>query len=135
MNLARTDRALIAWMLFASVLFSLFACGLHHGQMSGQSLSGLNGGFCSVESGNGAAVDLGHSDQSQQAAPLACPLCSSFAFSVAINSSVWALDYAPGNAVAPIVVRSWAQPPPRYLWPSLNPRASPFSFLAVNQSA
>ena len=77
MNLARTDRALTAWMLFASVLFSLFACGLHHGQMSGQSLSGLNGGFCSVESGNGAAVDLGHSDQSQQAASLACPLKSS----------------------------------------------------------
>ena len=49
MNLARTDRALTAWMLFASVLFSLFACGLHHGQMSGQSLSGLSGVFCSTE--------------------------------------------------------------------------------------
>ena len=135
MNLARTDRALTAWMLFASVLFSLFACGLHHGQMSGQSLSGLSGVFCSTDGGKGSAVDLSHSDQSQQAASLACPLCSSFALAVAINASAWALDYLPGNAVAPIVVRSWAQPPPRYLWPSLNPRASPFDFLAVNQSA
>ena len=136
MNLARPDRALTAWMLFASVLFSLFACGLHHGQMSGQNLSGLGGGFCSADGRSGSAVDLGHTDQTQQtAAPLDCPLCSSFAFAVALNSSAWALDYMPGNAVAPIVVRSWAQPPPRYLWPSLNPRASPSDFLAVNQSA
>ncbi len=135
MKLARENRSQIAWMLFASVLFSLFACGLHHGQMSGQSLSGLSGVFCSTDGGKGSAVDLSHSDQSQQAASLACPLCSSFALAVAINASAWALDYLPGNAVAPIVVRSWAQPPPRYLWPSLNPRASPSDFPAVNQSA
>ena len=45
MRLARDDRrSLLAWMLFASVLLSLFACGLHHGQMNGLNLSGLNAG-------------------------------------------------------------------------------------------
>ncbi|MBB2495267.1 DUF2946 family protein [Aquipseudomonas ullengensis] len=135
MNLARDDRSLIAWVLYASVLFSLFACGIHHGQMSGLSLSGLNGAFCSVGSDSGPGVDLGGSQSTQQAtASFSCPLCSSFAVAVAINSASWALDYVPGSAVAPIIVRSWAQPPPRYQWPSLNPRASPAYFPAVTQA-
>ncbi|MGB4072333.1 DUF2946 family protein [Pseudomonas sp.] len=135
MKPSHRHRALTAWTLYCSLLLGLFACGIHHGQMSGLSLSGLGSGFCSLGSDNGPGVDLGSSEQTQQtASSLSCPLCSSFAGAVAINTSTWALDYAPGSAVAPIVVRSWAQPPPRYLWPALNPRASPANFLAVNPS-
>ena len=48
MKPAPSTRTLTAWLLYASVLFSLFACGLHHGQMSGLELSGLDGGYCSL---------------------------------------------------------------------------------------
>lgn len=136
MNLARNDRSLIAWMLYASILLSLFACGIHHGQMSGLNLSGLGGAFCALGSDSGPGVDLGGSQQTQQATALfSCPLCSSFALAVAINSASWTLHQASTSTVAPIIVRSWAQPPPRYLWPSLNPRASPSDLLVVNPSA
>ncbi|MNF44022.1 hypothetical protein D3C84_251270 [compost metagenome] len=133
MNIARHNRPLIAWMLYASVLFSLVACGIHHGQMSGLSLSGLNGGFCSVSNDHGRYVDVGDSHESAPhlATQFSCPLCSSFAVAVAINTLAWVLDYVPGGGVAPVIVRSLAQPPPRYLWPALNPRASPDSSCAV----
>lgn len=126
MNLTRDRRSLTAWVLYASVLFSLFACGIHHGQMSGLQLSGLNGGFCSLDSDSGPGIDLGTTDPRQQAgAELSCPLCSSSSSAVAVNSSAW--NFAPdltGSLAAP-TARLWAQPPPRFLWPSLNPRASP----------
>ncbi len=125
MKIARQTRSLTAWMLYASVLFSLFACGIHHGQMSGLTLSGLNGGFCSV-SDNGAGIDAAGADQqAPHLDQVSCPLCSSFSAAVALNSNAWLFDYLPANSIAPIVERSWAQPPPRYSWPSLNPRAPP----------
>ncbi len=125
MKIARQTRSLTAWMLYASVLFSVFVCGIHHGQMSGLSLSGLNGGFCSV-SDNGPGIDAnGSEQQTPHLEQVSCPLCSSFSAAVALNADAWMLDYVPGTTVAPIVERSWAQPPPRYSWPSLNPRASP----------
>jgi hypothetical protein len=137
MKIARIDRSLIAWTLYASVLFSLVACGIHHGQMSGMSLIGLNGGFCSVSNDHDPYVDSGDSQESvpHLAAQLSCPLCSSFAVAVTINTLAWALDYVPGGAATPIIVRSLAQPPPRYLWPALNPRASPNASIAVTLSA
>lgn len=136
MRLARDDRrSLLAWMLFASVLLSLFACGLHHGQMNGLNLSGLNAGFCSA-TGGAAAVEPGHPDQAPQAASsFTCPLCSSFALAVALNSSAWALDYLPAKRLAPPTRHHWAQPTPRHQWPALNPRASPADFRTVNLSA
>lgn len=134
MTFARQDRRLIAWTLYLSVLFGLFACGLHHGQMAGLSLSGLNDGFC-THSGHPLAVDADDSEQSHPVTQFSCPLCSSFANTALLNSLGWNLDYLPDNPTAPIVVRSWAQPPPRLLWPSLNPRASPRHFPAPTQSA
>ena len=137
MKTVRNDRSPIAWVLYASLLLSLFACGIHHGQMSALSLSGLNGGFCSVSSEHGPYIDA--SDSGDPAPHLAtqfsCPLCSSFAMEVAINTLAWALDYVPGGTISPIVVTSLAQPPPRYVWPALNPRASPDASLAVTLSA
>jgi hypothetical protein len=128
MNLSRTPRtrSLTAWLLYASVLFSLFACGIHHGQMSGLSLSGLGGGFCSMDGTGGPAIDASGTDQqAPHLDQVSCPLCSSFAGAVALNSTAWSLPVSSDNATAPLVVHTWAQPPPRYSWPSLNPRASP----------
>ena len=137
MKTVRNDRSPIAWVLYASLLLRLLAYGIHHGQMSALSLSGLNGGFCSVSSEHGPYIDA--SDSGDPAPHLAtqfsCPLCSSFAMEVAINTLAWALDYVPGGTISPIVVTSLAQPPPRYVWPALNPRASPDASLAVTLSA
>lgn len=125
MKTTRQTRALTAWMLYASVLFSLMLCGLHHGQMSGLRLAGLDAGFCSISSEHGPAINLDDSGGDQHMAQLDCPVCSSFGLSVPLTSAAWSFSRMQGNAPSPIVVRSWAQPPPRYLRPALNPRASP----------
>lgn len=135
MKIARCDRLLVAGMLTISLLLGLFACGLHHGQMSGLNLSGLNTAFCSTVGEKDSQIDGSDSSQAHSMAQLTCPLCHSFSGGAALNSFLFGLDYHPANAIAPIVVRSWAQPPPRYLRFSLNPRASPSSFLAVNSIA
>lgn len=127
MKISRQTCSLTAWTLYASVLFSLLVCGLHHGQMSGLRLSGLDGGFCSISSDHGPAIDLGDSGSDSHMAQLDCPVCSSFAMAVPLTGSAWTFIQAQGSAPSPIVVRSWAQPPPRYLRPALNPRASPSS--------
>jgi hypothetical protein len=124
MTLTRNHRTLIAWALYTSLLLSLFVCGLHHGQASGLSLSGLQGGFC-AEGSSVAALDLDEGSAHQQADSLSCPLCSSFGLAVALNSQTWAADFPPALGGAPSQPQHWAQPPPRHLWPSLNPRASP----------
>ena len=131
MNMPRADRSLIAWVLYASVLFSLFAYSLHHGQMAGLALSGLDGGYCTMDSGTGLGQG-GDADHLQKvAAQLGCPLCSSAGMALTLNSLGWGLHAVFLGANAPIVVRSWAQPPPRDLWPSLNPRAPPVLIPAV----
>ncbi|VXC22386.1 conserved hypothetical protein [Pseudomonas sp. 8AS] len=124
MTLTRDHRTLIAWALYTSLLLSLFACGLHHGQASGLRLSGLQGGFC-AEGSNVAAVDLGEGSPQHQADAFSCPLCSSYGLAVALHSHAWAAGFPPAVGGAPSQPQHWAQPPPRYLWPSLNPRASP----------
>ncbi|KQQ55645.1 hypothetical protein ASF84_09915 [Pseudomonas sp. Leaf127] len=131
MNLSRTDRSLMAWMLYASVLFSLFAYSLHHGQMAGLALSGLDGGYCSMDSGAGLGQGSGADHLQKAAAQLSCPLCSTSGMALALNSLGWGLHAVFLGANAPIVVRSWAQPPPRDLWPSRNPRAPPVPIPAV----
>ncbi|QXI41540.1 DUF2946 domain-containing protein [Pseudomonas wayambapalatensis] len=126
MKTTRRTRSLTAWTLYASVLFSLLLCGLHHGQMSGLRLSGLDGGFCALDStGKGPAIDLGDSSSDQHMAQLDCPVCSSLALAVPLSGSLWSFPAAHGGQPSPIIVRSWAQPPPRYLRPAIPPRASP----------
>ncbi|WP_322362666.1 DUF2946 domain-containing protein [Pseudomonas sp. Teo4] len=125
MKITRQARMLTAWTLYASVLFSLLLCGLHHGQMSGLRLSGLEGGFCSINSEHGKAIDLDNAGGDQHMAQLDCPVCSSFAMAVPLSSVGWSFIPTQAGASSPIVVRSWAQPPPRYQRPALNPRASP----------
>ena len=131
MKITRQTRTLTAWTLYASVLFSLLLCGLHHGQMGGLRLAGLQGGFCSINSEHGVAIDLDDAGGDQHMAQLDCPVCSSFGMAVPLSSGQWSFTAVRAGATSPIVVRSWAQPPPRYQRPSLNPRASPFAFPAV----
>ncbi|MNJ07443.1 hypothetical protein D3C77_15410 [compost metagenome] len=125
MTLARTTRRLFAWMLMASVLFSLVACGVHHGQMSALQPSEMSGNLGAGEPAPVTHASEGHESAASMALPLSCSLCSCFALIPAIDSRALATDYVPGRAAAPVVVRSLAQPPPRFLWPPLNPRASP----------
>ena len=121
-------RSLTAWLLYASVLFSVFVCGIHHGQMSGLNLSGLGGGFCSMEGEGGPAIDASGTEHSlPHLNEVSCPLCSSFAGGVAINTAGWSLPANPSLAVTPPPLPLWAPLPPRYTWPSLNPRASPIA--------
>ncbi|MBC3955208.1 MULTISPECIES: DUF2946 family protein [Pseudomonas] len=132
MKMTRDDKSLIAWTLYASVLLSLFFCGLHHGQMGGLALSGLNGGYCAMDSSGSLGLDSSESDQKQNALPqLSCPVCSSVTVLTASQTADWMLNLAPATSVSPITVRSWAQPPPRYLWPSVSPRSPPLHVLAV----
>jgi len=49
MKLTRSDRSLIAWTLYFCVLFNVFACGLAHGQVTGLTLNGVGGQFCSSQ--------------------------------------------------------------------------------------
>ncbi|BDM23585.1 DUF2946 domain-containing protein [Pseudomonas sp. NPDC089428] len=136
MKITRHTRTLTAWTLYASVLFSLLLCGLHHGQMGGLRLAGLEGGFCSINSEHGVAIDLDGAGGDQHMAQLDCPVCSSFGLAVPLGSGAWSFSPAQVTATSPIVVRSWAQPPPRYLRPALTPRAPPAIFpAAVTQIA
>ena len=48
MKLARQHHSLLAWTLYACVLFNAFACSISHAQMVGLQLSGLSGLFCSI---------------------------------------------------------------------------------------
>ncbi|MFJ4066310.1 DUF2946 family protein [Pseudomonas sp. NPDC089996] len=125
MNLTRHTRTLTAWTLYASVLFSLLLCGLHHGQMGGLRLAGLEGGYCSINSEHGVAIDLDSAGGDSHMAQLDCPVCSSFGLAVPLASGGWWFGPAQTAATSPIVVRSWAQPPPRYQRPALTPRAPP----------
>lgn len=111
MKTSRQTRALTAWALYASVLFSLLVCGLHHGQMSGLRLAGLEGGFCSLASDHGPAIDLDDAGGDQHMVQLDCPVCSSFALAVPLSSAGWAYHRMQGGAPSPIVVRSWGPAP------------------------
>lgn len=132
MKTTRHTRMLTAWALYASVLFSLALCGLHHGQMGGLRLAGLQGSFCSLGSEHGMAIDFEGSGSDQHVAQLDCPVCSSFGLAVPLSSGGWSATPAQGVATAPVVIRSWAQPPPRYQRPALTPRAPPVIFPAAD---
>ncbi|MBS7664007.1 DUF2946 domain-containing protein [Pseudomonas lalucatii] len=125
MELARTDRSLIAWILYFGVLFGAFACSIGHGQMAGLQLSGLDGQYCAFAGNFGAGADLTGSGIApvNPATGSACSLCSTFgALILAAFFGLLGLLGAAGQRFAP---SSCAPRPLRYLWPSANPRASP----------
>lgn len=126
MALIRRRSQLLAWLLYASVLYTLAACGMHHGQMSGLTLaSGTL--HCSTNAGNWpAAQPTPDSDTpAHLSMAFSCPLCSSFAPMVLATVFGWVLSLLVSKAARPPVIRRIAPPPPRHAWPRLNPRAPP----------
>jgi hypothetical protein len=120
-----TNRSLLAWLLYFSVLFNVLACGIGHGQMLGLSLNGFGGAFCSADNSSGPTLDSGSGSVNDASAttPFNCPLCGAVSLGLALLFCLsWLLrerrDRLPG-----FEPRSKA--PPRYSWPSANPRASP----------
>jgi hypothetical protein len=125
MKLTRSDRSLIAWTLYFCVLFNVFACGLAHGQTMGLALNGVGGQFCSSQSSSAPASKADPADLSASgwAGSFACPICSSVTLSIALLFCLgWLLRIGqvrrPGR-------EQRCKAPPRYSWPSANPRASP----------
>lgn len=125
MKLTSSNRSFVAWALYFCVLFNVFACGLGHGQMTGLELNGVGGQFCSSLGNKQASHHTEFTDQSVSSwsGSLSCPMCSAATLSVVF------LFYLIGL----LSVRQVPRPrrelrckaPPRYSWPSANPRASP----------
>ena len=125
MKLTRTDRRLLAWMLYFSVLFSAFACSIGHGQMAGMQLSGLSSQYCSFDGNFGAGADLDGSGvvALNPATGSGCSLTS--LFSAIIVAALFGLLGLLVASRAPLAVFAFIPRPVRYLWPSASPRASP----------
>ena len=126
MKLTRTDRRLLAWMLYFSVLFSAFACSIGHGQMAGMQLSGLSSQYCSFDGNFGAGADLDGSGvvALNPATGSGCSLTS--LFSAIIIAALFGLLGLLVASRAPLAVFAFIPRPVRYLWPSASPRAPPF---------
>jgi len=90
MKITRGDRSLIAWMLYCSVLFNVFACSIGHGQMVGMQLNGIGGQFCTVDPRTQAPKPSTPADESLPTLSKAfgCPLCSTGGMGPALNSSL-----------------------------------------------
>lgn len=128
MKFARTDRTLMAWMLYCCVLFNVLACSIGHGQMVGMQLNGIGGQFCTVDPATQAPVS---SNTSEEPLPtlskaFACPLCSTGGMGPALNSSL-TLAILPQQHSPPLAIIANADLPARFIWPSANPRAPPFA--------
>ncbi|MBC8983591.1 DUF2946 domain-containing protein [Pseudomonas lurida] len=127
MKLSHPDRSLIAWALYFCVLMNLFVCGLGHGQMMGQALNGIGGSFCSVDSRQPPLSDkgLGSPSSGNISNYFTCPVCNALTVAlVFLVGLAWLLGLEkpphPGH-------ERRNKAPPRYSWPSANPRASPAS--------
>lgn len=126
MKLARTDRSLIAWMLYCCVLFNVFACSIGHGQMVGMQLNGVGGQFCTVDPLTQAPA---RSNPNEEKLPtltkaFGCPLCSTGGMGPAFNSSL-TLALLPQQHSPPLTLLASADIPARSIWPTANPRAPP----------
>ena len=121
MKLARHHRSLLAWTLYACVLFNALACSLGHAQSAGLQLSGLDSLFCSVN--DSAATDSADDSQSGLPSSPSCALGSTITLSLGLLLGLsWLLrrghEHLPPRSPE-------RQLTPRIAWPSANPRASP----------
>ncbi|MDU9414375.1 DUF2946 family protein [Pseudomonas sp. zfem005] len=119
----RRPGSLIAWMLYACVLYSVFSCGIHHGQAAGLQLSGLETPFCSADgqpsAGSGTSLPL----PAAWLASFTCPLCASVPLGIGLLLGLsWLLRG--GHAPHPRP-RPRPSAPPRHAWPPASPRAPP----------
>lgn len=78
MKFSRSDRSLLAWMLYCCVLFNVFACSIGHGQMVGMQLNGIGGQFCTVDPATQAPLASNPTEEQLPTLSKAfgCPLCS-----------------------------------------------------------
>lgn len=120
-----SHRSLLAWLLYFSVLFNVLACGIGHGQMMGLSLNGFGGAFCSADNSAGPTLDSGSGSINDDSGttPFNCPLCGAVGLGLALLFCLSWLLRARSDRLPIREPRSKA--PPRYSWPSANPRASP----------
>lgn len=121
-------RPLIAWTLYACVLFNLFSCAIAHGQMSALALSGINEVFCSQSNNSpvDSSKDFAGADTSGMAGQAGCVICGAgVAVVLLLMAMIW-----PFLRSAPLIsLEPRCKAPPRYSWPSANPRASPFTII------
>ncbi|MFJ4054932.1 DUF2946 family protein [Pseudomonas sp. NPDC089743] len=124
MNRLPSNRPLIAWALYFCVLFNVLGCGLAHGQAVGLALNGFGGAFCSL--GGDTAPLKAKQDgalASDLSIPFSCPMGSAaFLTLVFLIAVAWLLA---SSERRPILREVRSHAPPRYCWPSSNPRASP----------
>ncbi|MCV4289011.1 DUF2946 domain-containing protein [Pseudomonas capsici] len=125
MNCHLTRRGFTAWALYFSVLFNLVSCGLVHGQMLGLALNGVGGQFCMVNTDTLplSAKDLLSLSESGFATTLTCPMCAAIVLNlIFLLTLAWLLLTIDRQRFVP---DQGTRAPPRYCWPSANPRASP----------
>src|SRR3989338_57733 len=124
MNLNRAARSLIAWVLYICILFSALACSIGHGQMAGLQLSGISGLYCSTDGSAGADLEAGLVSPVGVAGVLGCAIGAALSLGLAL---LFCLSWLRRPAGCPRPARERrGKAPPRYSWPSANPRASPF---------
>ncbi len=128
MKPAARSRVLTAWMLYFCILFSALACSVGHGQMAGLQLSGIGGLYCSAEGNSGPGLDQGFAGQagSGLGSLLGGLVCVGLGLGLGL-ALLFCLSWMrrPARCPAPTPEQR-CKAPPRYTWPSANPRASPF---------
>ncbi|SEC07613.1 Protein of unknown function [Pseudomonas saponiphila] len=128
MKFARSDRSLVAWMLYCCVLFNVFACSIGHGQMLGLQLNGIGGQFCSIDPATRAPLSQPADPDSLPTLSKAfgCPLCSTGGMGPPLNSSL-TLALLPPPQAPPARALAKTDLPARSTWPAAHPRAPPLS--------
>ncbi|WP_166362534.1 DUF2946 family protein [Pseudomonas akapageensis] len=123
MHVVRSHRSLIAWMLYACVLFSALVCSIDHGQQSGLQLNGIGGLFCSLGDSSGAGLDSdpGDSKNPSLMPNMGCPLCNTFTLSIAALLCIAWLMRPAGKTFVRTDQRTTTSP--RFTWPPANPPA------------
>ncbi|ERO60508.1 DUF2946 domain-containing protein [Pseudomonas piscis] len=126
MKFARSDRSLVAWMLYCCVLFNVFACSIGHGKMLGMQLNGIGGQFCSVDPATQAPVQAPTDQDSLPtlAKAFGCPLCSTGGMGPALNTSL-GLAFLPQPQAPPLAGPLQVDLPAHHSWPTARPRAPP----------
>jgi hypothetical protein len=123
MSVTRKHRSLIAWGLYACMVFSALVCSISHGQQNGLELNGAGSLFCSLD-GHGATKvpgGFGESRSSGLMPGMDCPLCSAMILGVAILAGLSWLLRRSGKTFSGIACSFL--PSSRVTWPPANPRA------------
>mgnify|MGYP000861911257 FL=1 len=120
MNFARTNRAVIALLLYSCMLFSSFACALGHGQSSGLQLSGIAQLQCG--SGSNAGKDLPAAPGSTVS--FECPACNGHNLLPGTFAG-WSLQLPAWPSGTPGEAGDTPALFTATVWPPANPRAPP----------